>query len=331
VKKILLIRFSSIGDLVLTSPIIRALSTQMPGSEIHFLTKKRYQTVVENNPYIHQVHAFDTDLSDVLPTLKQENFDLIIDLHKNLRSFRVRQKLGVKSLSFDKLNFKKWLLVRFKINRLPKKHIVDRYFEGIQSIGVVNDQKGLDFFEGEENKNVQNLLPAEFQAGYVVFSLAGTYFTKQIPFEKWKEMLILSPMPVLLLGGKGEEKLANDLLSAVPAKTVLNGCGTFSLLQSAAFIRHAQLVITGDTGLMHIAAAYQKKVVSLWGNTVPDFGMYPYVPQHPERVQIIENKDLSCRPCSKLGFDHCPKGHFNCMMRLDVSNVFRQILEKDSR
>ena len=108
-------------------------------------------------------------------------------------------------------------------------------------------------------------------------------------------------------------------------QAVFNGCGNFNLNQSAALIREAEMVITGDTGLMHIAAAYKKKTVSLWGNTIPEFGMYPYMPQNTERIIILENKDLACRPCSKLGYDKCPKGHFDCMMQLDVSNVFRQI------
>lgn len=324
-KKILLIRFSSIGDLVLTTPIIRALNQQLEGSEIHFLTKKRFVGILENSPYLNKVHSFDENLSEVIPQLKQERFDLIIDLHKNLRSNLVKRKLKVKSISFEKLNLEKWLMVRLKINRLPQKHIVDRYFDALKSFNIKNDLLGLDYFEGQENREIRSTLPEQFQKSYVVFALAGTYFTKKIPFEKWVEMAKCSPLPILLLGGPTEKELGEKLVNEDLKQSVFNGCGSFNLNQSAALIRDAELVITGDTGLMHIAVAYKKKTISLWGNTIPEFGMYPYIPQYPDRVTILENKDLKCRPCSKLGYDKCPKGHFDCMMQLDVSNVFRQI------
>ncbi len=322
-QKILLIRFSSIGDIVLTSPVIRALKLQLKGAEVHFLSKKRFVSILENNPYLTKIHTFEQSVNEVIPQLKQEKFDLIIDLHKNLRSFIVKRMLGVASISFDKLNFEKSLLVQFKINRMPNKHIVDRYFDSLRTIGVENDFGGLDYFEG--NQEVEFHLPELFHNKYVAFALAGTYFTKKIPFEKWNEMAKLSPLPILLLGGKTEVEMAEKLIKENPKRMLFNACGAFSLNQSAAFIRDAEMVISGDTGLMHIAAAYQKKIVSLWGNTVPEFGMYPYVPQKPEQVVVLENKDLNCRPCSKLGFDKCPKKHFNCMMQLDVTNVFRQI------
>lgn len=324
-KKILLIRFSSIGDLVLTTPIIRALNQQLEGSEIHFLTKKRFVGILENSPYLNKVHSFDENLSEVIPQLKQERFDLIIDLHKNLRSNLVKRKLMVKSISFEKLNLEKWLMVRLKINRLPQKHIVDRYFDALKSLNIKNDLLGLDYFEGQENREIRSTLPEQFQKSYVVFALAGTYFTKKIPLEKWVEMAKCSPLPILLLGGSTEKELGEKLVNEDLKQSVFNGCGSFNLNQSAALIRDAELVITGDTGLMHIAVAYKKKTISLWGNTIPEFGMYPYIPQYPDRVTILENKDLKCRPCSKLGYDKCPKGHFDCMMQLDVSNVFRQI------
>lgn len=325
VNKILLIRFSSIGDLVLTTPVIRALSQQLPGVEIHFLTKKRFISILESNPYLAKIHSFDESLQEVIPVLKHEKFDLIIDLHKNLRSNLVKRKLGVKSLSFDKLNFEKWLRVSLKINRLPEKHIVDRYFDALKSLKIRNDLLGLDYFEGEKNRDIKKLLPAQFRDKYVVFALAGTYFTKKIPFEKWQEMARISPLPILLLGGPSEKELAEILLKESLEQPIFSACGDFSLNQSAAFIRDAELVITGDTGLMHIAAAFQKKTVSLWGNTIPEFGMSPYIPQKVENVIILENKNLRCRPCSKLGYNNCPKGHFDCMMKLDISNVFRQI------
>lgn len=324
-KKILLIRFSSIGDIVLTTPVIRALHQQKPGIELHFATKKRFVSILEHNPYLTHIHHFEQNIQEIIPQLKLEKFDLVIDLHKNLRSFILKGQLGVKSVGFDKLNIEKWLIVKFKINRLPKKHLVDRYFDALKPLGIKNDFLGLDYFEGEKNKEIKNTLPELFQKEYVVFALAGTYFTKKIPFEKWQEMARISPLPILLLGGPGERELGDRIKKEALIQPVFNACGDLSLNQSATLIKGAELVITGDTGLMHIAAAYQKKIVSLWGNTVPDFGMYPYIPQNQKNVIILENKNLACRPCSKLGYNNCPKKHFDCMLKLDVSNVFHQI------
>lgn len=323
-KKILLVRFSSIGDLVLTTPIIRALSQQITEAEIHFLTKSRFVGILNSNTYLTKIHSFEENLRDIIPFLKNENFDLIIDLHKNLRSFILKKQLAVKSISFDKINFEKWLMVKLKINRLPKKHIVDRYFDALMPLSVKNDHKGLDYFLGNDIQR-SNTLPDSFPERYVVFSLAGTYFTKKIPLKKWKEMAALSPLPIVLLGGDSEKEMGEALEKEFKKQTIFNACGLISLNQSAALIRDSEMVITGDTGLMHIAAAYQKKIISLWGNTIPEFGMYPYFPQNQNLSVVIENKNLKCRPCSKLGFDYCPEKHFNCMMQLDISNVFRQI------
>lgn len=324
-QKILLLRFSSIGDLVLTTPVVRAINQQLAGCEIHFLTKKKFVNILANNPYITKTHTFENNIQEVIAHLKLENFDLIIDLHKNLRSFILKKQLAVKSISFDKINFEKWLMVKLKINRLPEKHIVDRYFDAIKDLGVENDNLGLDYFEGDENKEIKKLLPNQFQSAYHVFALAGTYFTKKIPFEKWLELAKLSPLPIVLLGGDSEKELGSKLVEEFKSQAIFNACGMVNLNQSAALIRDSEMVITGDTGLMHIAAAYQKKIISLWGNTIPEFGMYPYFPQNQNLSVVIEHKNLKCRPCSKLGFDSCPKKHFNCMMQLDVSNVFRQI------
>lgn len=323
-NKILILRFSSIGDLVLTTPVVRAINQQLAGCEIHFLTKKKFVNILAHNPYITKIHTFENNIQEVIAQLKLENFDLIIDLHKNLRSFILKKQLAVKSISYDKINFEKWLMVKLKINRLPEKHIVDRYFDALVPLSVENDNQGLDYFLENNGRQIK-ALPDSFPEKYVVFSLAGTYITKKIPLQKWKEMAALSPLPIVLLGGDNEKEMGEVLEKEFKKQTIFNACGLISLNQSAAVISDAQLIITGDTGLMHIAAAFKKKIVSLWGNTIPEFGMYPYFPQNQNLSIVIENKNLKCRPCSKLGFDSCPEKHFNCMMQLDVSNVFRQI------
>ena len=136
--KFLLIRFSSIGDVVLTTPVIRCLKKQVNDAEVHFLTKNSFAEIIENNLYIDKKIYFEDDLNAIIKNLKAENYDYIIDLHNNLRTFLIKLWLMKKSFSFNKLNFEKWLMVNSKINRLPNIHIVDRYMETIKSLGVTN-------------------------------------------------------------------------------------------------------------------------------------------------------------------------------------------------
>lgn len=324
--KILIIRFSSIGDIVLTSPVIRCVKQQLPDVEVHVLTKKAYASLFLNNPYVDQVHLLHNSFPETIKLLKAEKFDHLIDLHMNLRTLRVKLALGVKSTGFPKLNLKKYLLVRFKWDLMPRVHIVDRYFEAVKPLGVLNDGLGLDYFI-ETSKTVEDeRLAASLQQGFYAVVIGGNYFTKQLPSEKVREVIALLDRRVVLLGGKEDAERGAAIAEGFGEK-VWNACGKLSLDQSARLVENSQAVLTNDTGMMHIAAAYQKPIVSVWGNTVPELGMYPYLPQNPERVVIIEVKNLSCRPCSKIGFSACPKGHFNCMKKLEASTIATALVQ----
>jgi len=319
-QKILIIRFSSIGDIVLTSPVLRAIKQQKPDIVVHYLSKNSFAPVLQHYPYIDKLILLKDNISDTIDSLKKEKYDYIIDLHKNLRSFRIKKALGVAASSFEKLNWEKWLLVKFKINNLPHVHIVDRYFDTVKSLGIKNDGKGLEYYSGLEKHETIKGLPAEIADKYAVVVIGGTYFTKQIPNTKLLEIIDHSPIPIILLGGPQDKSIAEEVLQQ-SSKKAWSAVGISSINESAEIIRRSQYVVSSDTGLMHIAAAYEKKIYSVWGNTVPEFGMYPYMPNHPERSVIIEKKDLACRPCSKLGHNTCPKEHFECMMDLDLSNI----------
>ncbi len=313
--KILILRFSSIGDIVLTSPVVRCLKQQLKNSEIHYLTKKSFVSVVENNPNIDKVFSFEKDISEVLPELKKENYDCVIDLHHNLRSMQVKRALGKPSKSFNKLNIEKWLLVNLKINRLPDKHIVERYFETVAHIGVKNDLKGLNFFIDVKDEIDISSLPKEFSTGYIALVIGAKHNTKKLPTEKIISICKKINRPVVLIGGKEDLETGEKITSQI--STTFNACGKYNLQQSASLIKQAEKVITHDTGMMHIAAAFQKNIISIWGNTVPEFGMYPYMPGNEANSQIVEVENISCRPCSKIGFEKCPKGHFKCMNEID--------------
>ncbi|MBS4061599.1 MAG: glycosyltransferase family 9 protein [Bacteroidetes bacterium] len=313
-KKILVIRFSSIGDIVLTSPVIRCLKQQLPEVEVHVLTKESNRQLFDSNPHINKVYSFSEkrSLSEVTALLKKEKYDFVVDLHKNLRSFRVKRALSVWSKSFPKLNFRKYLLVQFKWNIMPEIHIVDRYFEAVKPLGVKNDHEGLDFFIPKHEVFDPESLPLLFRNGYHAVVLGGQHKTKIFPAEKVIEVAQYLEKPIVLLGGPEDAERGEKIVLSLGEKA-LNKCGKLSLFQSALIVKNALSVLTNDTGLMHIAAAFRKNTVSVWGNTVPELGMYPYMPGDEKRSVIIEIKPLKCRPCSKIGFKECPKGHFKCM------------------
>jgi ADP-heptose:LPS heptosyltransferase len=324
-KKVLIIRFSSIGDIVLTSPVIRCLKTQSPETEIHYLTKKQNHTLITANPYISKIWLFDDNFNELIPELKAQNFTFVIDLHKNFRSRIVVFRLGKPSASFPKLNFRKWLLVNTKFNILPEIHIVDRYFRALQNLNIRNDGQGLDFFIPQpEEVDLSGIFPIN-NADYIAFSIGGKHITKIFPEEKIISVCNAIHRPIILLGGIEDKDRADRVISQC-GTNVINGCGKFTINQSASLIRQSKKVITNDTGLMHIAAAFRKPILSIWGNTVPAFGMYPYLPEeYCSLSRILEVNNLSCRPCSKLGYDRCPKHHFRCMNDQDVDLIIKSL------
>jgi ADP-heptose:LPS heptosyltransferase len=320
-NKILIIRFSSIGDIVLTTPVVRCLKEQVKNAEIHFLTKAENEPILRANPYIDQVWLYDHNFKELIPQLKSQEFHFIVDLHKNYRSSFVKQQLNVESASFPKLNLQKWITVHLKVNVMPDIHIVDRYFKAAEPLGVTNDGQGLDYFIPAGDEVALTSLPESHRAGFVAVVIGGKHNTKIFPPEKVVEICEKIARPVILLGGK-EDRERGEQIAGRAGSLVFNSCGMFNLNQSASLIRQAGAVLTNDTGLMHISAAFGKRMVSVWGNTIPAFGMYPYLPEElKSNSMIAEVKGLSCRPCSKLGFSECPKKHFNCMRLIDTDPV----------
>lgn len=325
--KFLIIRFSSIGDIVLTTPVIRCLKQQVPDAEVHFLTKSAFLPVVEHNPYIDKIHFLAHSWELMIEELKLENYDYIIDLHHNTKTLRVKSALKKKSYSFYKLNIEKYLYTAFKINFLPKVHIVDRYLKTAESFGVKNDGAGLDYFISKADEIRREDIPASHSVGYVACVIGAALGTKKWPIDRWKEFCTKIKFPVILLGGP-EDAEAGKEIAAVDDIKVYNACGKFKLNESADLVRKARLVITNDTGLMHIAAAYKKPIISLWGNTVPSFGMTPYYGDAQAADVIMQVNKLWCRPCSKIGYKKCPLGHFKCMEKIEPDEVLRKVMAR---
>jgi ADP-heptose:LPS heptosyltransferase len=324
--KFLIIRFSSIGDIVLTTPVLRCLRKHLPGAEIHYLTKQAFRGIIAANPYINKIHTLGGSFELMLHELQTEEYDYIIDLHHNLRTLRIKRYLkNAKSFSFNKLNIEKFLLTGFKINMLPDKHIVDRNLETVRSFGVTDDGKGLDYFIPDADVVANKDLPTSHLHGYIAVVIGAALATKQLPLHKLKELCAVIDYPLILLGGK-EDYENGKAIAAVDDIKIYNACGKFNLNESADLVRRSKLVITHDTGLMHIAAAFQKPVISIWGNTVPKFGMYPYYGKYSrQQYDVIEVNKLWCRPCSKIGYKKCPRGHFKCMEDIDVNNIINVV------
>ncbi len=318
--KFLIVRFSSIGDIVLTTPVIRCLKKQVPDAEVHFLVKDAFRAVVEHNPYIDKLHVLAHSWELMIEELKAEEYDYLIDLHHNVRTLRLKKELEVPSFSFYKLNVEKYIYTAFKVNLLPKLHIVDRYLKTVASLGVRNDGEGLDYFIPEEEQTRKEDIPASHYAGYIACVIGAAHGTKRWPVKHWKAFCQQMDHPIILLGGKEDAENGREIASVDDVK-IYNACGKFSINESADLVRKAKLVVTHDTGLMHIAAAFRKPIISLWGNTVPAFGMYPYYGNYTQKEKRMEVTGLWCRPCSKIGYAKCPLGHFKCMEKILPADV----------
>jgi heptosyltransferase-2 len=320
--RLLFIRFSSIGDIVLTTPAMRCAKQQIPGVSIHFLTKTSMKAVTMGNPYIDQFHYFDKDLQATIQDLKQYQFDYIIDLHKNFRSYRIQKALGVPVLSYDKLSFQKFFLTKLHLNWMPNRHISDRSVDALASLGVVNDGKGLDYFIPPSTALKTNALPISFQSGYIALVIGASYASKKLPVSELQQLCHKIPYPIVLVGGKDDQAEGEAVAAANPIK-IFNACGQFNLQESALLVQQAKTVIAHDTGFLYIACAFHKKTVAIWGATSPALQVAPYYPT-TMKVDGYYNSivpDLPCQPCSNYGTKHCPQGHFACMKKQDLQRI----------
>lgn len=319
-KKILIIRFASIGEIILTTPVIRAIHCQIANVEIHLLVNKKYQNLLLDNQYLHKIHTFDHHKDELIESLKAENFDFILDLQNSRLSHSICHHLNVAHISYNSLKIKKLICTRLKINTLPLKHMVDRYFDAANEIGISNDGKGLDFSIPDEEKFDISDLPVFFEDGYVAVILDADKGTKRIPLNKLEEIIAILLKPVILIGEKNVAQIGDELAVQL-GERVYNACGKFSLFQQASIIAQSNCVLTGDNGLMQVAAAFDKPICSLWGSTIPEFGTYPYIPQHRNLFRMFEICSIKCRPCGKRGFKKCPHRNFKCMNRISALEV----------
>jgi heptosyltransferase-2 len=329
--RLLIIRLSSIGDIVFTTAAIRCAKEQIPGVEIHFLTKKSLKAVTEANPYIDHFHYHDKNLAATIAELKAVGFDKVIDLHNNFRTFRIKKALGLPSYTYRKLSLQKWVLTRFGINLLPDTHIVERSMDPLKVLGVQNDGKGMDYFIPSTISLKSNDIPTSHQAGYIVLVIGASYATKRMPVQQLKELCALIPVPIILIGGKEDTKVGEEV-SGTDSFKIYNACGKFNLHESALLVKGARMVISNDTGFLHVACAFHKKTIAIWGATSPLLQVAPYYAESDlqngqEMFYNAMVPNLSCQPCSKYGTKKCPQGHFACMKKQDLHFIAEKAMQ----
>ncbi|GAB3947105.1 glycosyltransferase family 9 protein [Spirosoma harenae] len=319
--KILVLQLSSIGDVVLTTPVVRCLKQQLPNAELHFCTRWDLKLLVDYNPYLTKQHYLEANLYALIRKLRAEQFTYIIDLQNTFLTGLIKAALGCRSYSVEKQTLREWLYVRWKINAMTDQHIVDRYMATVASLGIENDGRGLDYFIPYKDEVELDWLPETHQYDFVAYAIGGQSPTRRLPVLRMIELCLKINYPIILLGDKADRKIGDEIVRAVGSQQIYNACGHYNLNQSASLLQRARVVFSHDTGLMHIAAAFRKKVYSIWGSTTPQLGFYPYKTPHVR----LETPGLGCRPCSAISSGNCPLKHFKCMNTLSFDFEVKEL------
>ncbi|HLP15959.1 MAG TPA: glycosyltransferase family 9 protein [Bacteroidota bacterium] len=330
-------RLSSIGDIVLTSPLLRVLRNAIgPKARLDFVVRKEFADLVRSNHHLSVVHEYDPatgwkGLRELNATLRRERYDLAVDLHDSLRTKYLRACCGARETTVvNKRQYERWQLVHRKRNIYTGIIPVPlRYLETISKFGIGDDGRGLELFVPD---SVQSAVSGKMAAAQlhrfecVIGICPGAkHFTKRWQREKYAELGVRAARErgakILLFGGPAERDdcayVADSIRTQVCPDCVEDHSGVLSLLETAAAFDFCDVVVTNDSGLMHIAASRQKKIVALFGSTVLEFGFGPFGTE----AEVIERKGLECRPCTHIGRASCPLGHFKCMTDIGVDEV----------
>jgi len=316
-SKILIIRLSSLGDVLLTTPLIRSVRKKYPKANLDFLVKPQFADAIRFNPYLNEIIEYNRQKPrETIAKLRKGNYDLVIDLQNNLRSRRVRKVLKCESFVFKKPTFEKFMLVHFKKNYFGGVFPIPlRYIQSVK--GLEPDSEGLDLFLPEE---VQSVL--EEDKRYVGLCPGAKHFTKRYPSDYFIELgrkLVEYGLQPVIFGGRDDKEICEEVARGVEG--AINLCNDNKLFQTAVEMRKCKFVVCNDSGLMHVAAAVRTPVAAIFGSTVREFGFVPFGVKHI----VVENNQLDCRPCTHIGKSKCPKKHFECMRSLTPALVFEEI------
>jgi len=319
-KSALIIRFNAIGDIVLTSPVIDALYDN--GYEVHYLVKASFKDILVRDNRIKRVWTLDDSLDEVIEALKQISLSVVIDLHNNLRSRQVKSALGIKSLTLVKNRWQLWKLTQTPFKSYKETHIVNRFLDVLAPLGIIVPNPQTRYSANGVFLPTHIVIPDQ---PYLVIAVGAAWETKRIPQEIILHLCNhVTTRRILLIGGKEDQQIA-QYIKTHSERNVIDCTGHLTISQSAFVISKAAVVVSGDTGPLHIAAALKIPVVGIYGSTHPALGYTPYygideVPHH-----LIQNNNLNCRPCTKQGKNKCPKGHFKCMLELDKTDIVNKV------
>jgi heptosyltransferase-2 len=324
-KKILVLRFSSIGDIVLTFPVVAALKAAYPDCQIDYVTKPAFRHLLEACPGLSHIFTLESSIRQLRKDINFQSYDAVLDLHNNLRTLLLTAFSGVKVYKYPKNNWNKWLLTRFKIKQERRQHVVERYLSTLkQAFGleVLAPENPYEIPESEQFsiQDATGFTPRK----YVAFAIGAQFATKRLPTDLMIKLFQKMDHPLVLLGGKEDQQTANEIVAELGGQKVISMVGQLNIHGSAWLVKNAAALLTHDTGLMHIGACFEVPIHLIWGNTVKDFGMYPFRLEQENCFQY-EVENLKCRPCSKIGFQNCPKGHFACMRQQDLDFISTQL------
>ncbi|MBN1384674.1 MAG: lipopolysaccharide heptosyltransferase II [Elusimicrobia bacterium] len=315
--KILIIRLSSIGDIVLATPLVRCLREKFPEAQIDFILKKEYSEILSNNPHISNLILFDGNISGCSKKISSERYDIVIDIHRNFRSFLLTLFSKARVLRYKNNLLKRLLLVEAGVNLYNNDmvSVPKRYLKTAEGLGVPDDGKGPDFFIDKEIDNKFSYLPENC----IGICPVAVWKTKRWPagnfIEFGKKKAAESDCEILIFGGKNDSEYCECIKDKI-GKKARNLCG-LSLQETASAVKRCRFLLTNDTGIMHIAEALKVPVVAVFGPTVEEFGFYP----QSDKSKVISKKYL-CKPCTTKGSDRCPVGDFKCMKEISIEEVF---------
>lgn len=326
--RLLIIRLSSLGDVVLTTPILHLLRAQYPRAQIDFLTRPAYQDLVRAHPGVDRVLLFEPEAGfcATLHTLRQTRYDLVLDLHRTLRSrlfvygLRARRRM-----TYGKRTLRRALLVRLGWNTLrAMTPIPARYAAPLRRLGLTAPLVGPAVYLTPESQDamrayVQQAWPGQPVPPLIAVAPGARWPTKQWPVARFAQavqhLAQAQRAAVVVLGSAEEQPLAQALAQQLSVP-VLNSAGQLSLMHTAALLQQCRMLLSNDSGLMHLATALSVPVVAVFGPTVQEFGFYPF----QARAEVV-SAALDCRPCSTKGSLTCPRGHHQCMQHVTVPQV----------
>ena len=332
-ERILLIRLSSIGDIVLTTSLVRILRQKYPDCQIDFLTKSKYAALLRHHPGISHVLEFPDHgaISELLKhrrDIRAQKYDTILDLHKNARTIMLTRLQAETCIArLKKYGLRRFLLVQTGINLYHEiQPVYKRYLDVAHSLDVQDDNFGTELYLPARLKsNIHEKLSKHFcdLEKLVVVAPGAGFSTKRWPVEFYSQVvkkLIKQGYNCCILGDSSDKQFAQDVVRENPG--CIDFAGELSLLGSAAVLDKAQKLVTNDSGLMHISEALGTPVVAIFGSTVRELGFFPI---HPGS-KVVENLTIRCRPCSHIGRKKCPRGHFNCMRSIKPEQILKEVL-----